>query len=184
MAIPPGAHTPAEALRMFIGMENDKVIHEAAADALEKSAQIIEDEAKRVIGTYEYGWPPLAAATLAQKRADTPLYETGEMRDSITHYTNRDELWAAVGSNNDKAVWQELGTFTAAGLPHIPPRSFLMGAAMHKEDEIHALCGTHIHMQINDYLEQRSEYFERRNMADPLGWTGPQLENPSEPTDG
>ena len=181
----PGAHTPQEALNMFMGMRDENVIHESAADALEKAAQIVEDEAKRVIGTYEYGWPPLAPATLAQKQADTPLYETGEMRDSIEHYVDRDRLYGEVGSNNPKAVWQELGTFTAAGSQHIPPRSFLMGAAMHKEDEIHRLTGVTIYTTMVGYMEQRAGYYERRGTPDPLGWTGPQLENPSaEPTDG
>jgi hypothetical protein len=40
-----------------------------------------------------------------------------------------------VGSNDDKAVWQELGT------PHIPPRSFLMQAAVHMEPKIHKMAG-------------------------------------------
>jgi hypothetical protein len=53
--------------------------------ALEQVAQMVEGEAKRVIGTYDYGWPQLAASTLAKKAANTPLLETGDMRDSIEH---------------------------------------------------------------------------------------------------
>lgn len=96
--------------------------------ALESAAEIVETEAKRVIGTYDYGWPPLAESTLARKSADTPLLETGEMRDSIEHTVHGNE--AHIGSNDDKAVWHELGTAT------IPPRSFLMGAAVAKEKEV------------------------------------------------
>lgn len=99
----------------------------AEKSALEKAAVIIEDEAKRVIGTYDYGWPPLAPSTLAHKSADTPLLETGEMRASIEHTVR--EKTAEVGSNDDKAVWHELGTAT------IPARSFLAGAAVHKGKE-------------------------------------------------
>jgi hypothetical protein len=39
-----------------------------------------------------------------------------------------------VGSDNDKAVWHELGT------ARIPPRSFLAGAAMAMEDKIHKMA--------------------------------------------
>lgn len=100
---------------------------------LEETAQLVEDEAKRVIGTYDYGWPPLAPSTLAKKSADTPLLETGEMRDSIEHIVKNDE--ANIGSNNDKALWQELGTV------NIPPRSFLGGALVHKREEVVKLVG-------------------------------------------
>lgn len=111
-------------------------IDHAKREALERGAQIIEDESKRVIGTYDYGWPPLAASTLKKKAADTPLLETGEMRDSIEHTVTGDE--AHIGSNNDKAVWQELGT------SRIPPRSFLMEAAVHKTDDVVKAIGQHI----------------------------------------
>jgi hypothetical protein len=74
------------------------------------------------------------------------LYETGELRDSIEHSVDRDELTATVGSNNPKAVWQELGTV------HIPARSFLAGAAMRKEAEIHALFGVEVHGLIKKRL--------------------------------
>jgi phage gpG-like protein len=103
---------------------------------LEKAGGIVEEEAKRVIGTHEYGWPPLAASTLAQKAADTPLLETGEMRDSIQHMVVHNE--AHIGSNNEKAVWQELGTVK------IPPRSFLGGALEHKSEEIVKMIGQDI----------------------------------------
>ena len=96
--------------------------------ALEKACVIVETEAKRVIGTYEYDWTPLAASTLARKKADTPLLETGEMRESIEHTVQGSDGY--VGSNDMKAVYQELGTAT------IPARSFLEGAARHKEHEV------------------------------------------------
>jgi len=40
-------------------------------------------QAKAQIGKQHEEWPPLAPSTLAKKSADTPLLETGEMRDSI-----------------------------------------------------------------------------------------------------
>jgi HK97 gp10 family phage protein len=103
---------------------------------LEKAAVVVETEAKRVIGTYDYGWTPLAESTLAKKSADTPLLETGEMRDSIEHTVHGNE--AEIGSNNDKALWQEYGT------SRIPPRSFLGGALTHKEAEIVKMIGQDI----------------------------------------
>jgi phage gpG-like protein len=110
------------------------VTEEAEQRGLEKAAVIVETEAKRVIGTYDYGWAPLAPSTLAHKAADTPLLETGEMRDSIQHQV--EHRAANIGSNNDKAVWQELGT------AKIPARSFLGGAAMHKGKEVADAIGT------------------------------------------
>lgn len=103
--------------------------------ALEKAGKIVQDEAKAEIGTYQgaagpfAAWAPLKPATIARKAAgDTPLLETGEMRDSIGLIVEGHE--AHVGSNDDKAVWQELGTV------HIPPRSFLGGAAVRKSPAV------------------------------------------------
>jgi phage gpG-like protein len=50
------------------------------------------------------------------------------MRDSISHSVHGDE--ARVGSNLDKALFQEMGT------SRIPPRLFLQGAVHQKMPEI------------------------------------------------
>jgi phage gpG-like protein len=116
------------------------LIHEvniahAERAGIEAAAQIVQTEAKRVIGTYDYGWPPLKEATIARKaNGDTPLLETGEMRDSI-EYTVINDHEAEVGSNSDKAVWHELGT------SKIPARSFLAGAAIEKAHEASRVIG-------------------------------------------
>lgn len=115
----------------------------AEHDALEKAAVIVETEAKRVLGTHDYGWPPLAPETIAAKATgDSPLLETGELRDSIHHSVGHTGahagLEADVGSDNDKAIWHELGT------ARVPPRPFLSGAAIHKEHEVVALIGHHV----------------------------------------
>jgi hypothetical protein len=53
---------------------------------VEKACRMIEKEAKAAIGTYRYDWEPLKPETVARKaRGDTPLLETGELRDSIEH---------------------------------------------------------------------------------------------------
>lgn len=106
----------------------------AAATQMEKAAVVIENEAKRVLGTYDYGWPQLSPVTLARKSGNTPGLETGGMRDSIEHVSSKDEL--TVGSNESKALWFELGTSTGQ-----PPRPFLSGALTHKWDEINDILG-------------------------------------------
>jgi HK97 gp10 family phage protein len=113
--------------------------------ALERAAVVVEREAKATIGTYqpEAGpfaqWAQLADSTLAEKEKlgyappDNPLLREGDLRDSIGHVVSGHE--AAVGSNSDVAVYQELGT------RHMPPRSFLGGAAVRKEGEIVEILG-------------------------------------------
>jgi phage gpG-like protein len=105
-----------------------KVSHAIVARACE----MVCAEAKRVIGEGYPEWPALQPETLARKMMNTPLLETGEMRDSIEWNAAGNE--GHVGSNNDKAVWHELGTL------RIPPRSFLMGAAVHMEPKIHKMA--------------------------------------------
>jgi phage gpG-like protein len=97
-----------------------------------KACEMVCAEAKRVIGTYDYGWTPLAPSTLAHKMMNTPLLESGALRASIEWNSSGNEGY--VGSNSDIAVFQELGT------SRIPPRSFLAGAAMAMEDKIHKMA--------------------------------------------
>lgn len=115
---------------------------------MDAAAKIIQDEAKAMIGEYQTGiapfkdWPQLAARTMDDKMLggyappDNPLLRTGEMRDSIER--DADIGHAVVGSNDDVAVWQELGTHgpnPGGDGYHVPPRSFLGGAAMRKGED-------------------------------------------------
>jgi phage gpG-like protein len=103
--------------------------------ALERAGQLVEDTAKEAIGTYAFGWPPLKPETIARKTTgDSPLLETGALRDSIGHTVIGNHR-CEVGSNDPKAEYHELGTAT------IPPRSFLVSAAMEKEAEVVKLLG-------------------------------------------
>lgn len=112
----------------FLGTIRADMNH-ANHTALEHAAQIVEAEAKRVIGTYDYNWTPLAPATIAHKATgDSPLLETGEMRDSIEHRS--DHATAEIGSDLDKAIWMELGT------NKVPARSFLAGAMEHEAHHV------------------------------------------------
>ena len=106
-----------------------KVTNEAI---VARACAMVAAEAKRVLGTYDYNWTPLAASTLEKKKADTPLLETGAMRASIEWIAH--DLQGLVGSNSDIAVWQELGT------SKIPPRPFLQGAAQHVEPKIQKMA--------------------------------------------
>ena len=103
---------------------------------IEKACRMVEKEAKTAIGTYRFEWTPLQPETVARKaRGDTPLLETGELRDSIEHIVGREgtEVVGYVGTNNPIAKYHELGT------RHIPPRSFLGEAAMRQEHKIHKM---------------------------------------------
>lgn len=111
----------------FTGLELS--FKKASHTALRRAGRIVRDEAKRVLGTYDYGWPPLEPETIAHKATgDSPLLETGELRRSIKS-TVIDNA-AYVGSSNPKALWHELGTV------HVPPRPFLSGACKAKAREV------------------------------------------------
>lgn len=104
--------------------------------ALEKACQMVEDSAKDAIGNYIFDWPHLQPATIARKaQGDTPLLETGELRDSISHVVYPEHGYGDVGSNDPVAKYQELGT------SRIPPRSFLGSAARAREHEIVEMIG-------------------------------------------
>lgn len=118
-----------------IGVETALLEHEL----IEEACELVEHEAKRVIGTYEYGWPQLADSTQADRERqgfspNDPLLRTSDMRDSIEHTVTGAEGY--VGSNDPKAKWQELGT------DRIPARSFLGHAAAHEGEKIADLIGT------------------------------------------
>lgn len=116
--------------------------------AFEKVALIVEEEAKKEIGTYQAaaapfaGWAELADATKDDRvrqgfSEDEPGLRTGAMRDSIDHAS--DHTGAVVGSDDDKLVWFELGTSKQ------PPRSVLGTAVVHKEPEITHTLGSAYH---------------------------------------
>lgn len=116
----------------------ERDMHALPRMMVEKAAAMVCAEARRVIGEGYDDWAPLAPETVAEKVrkgyfAPAPLLKTGEMRASI-EYTLTSDHTAEVGSNDQVAVWQELGT------SKIPPRSFLAGAAKKMEPQIHKLA--------------------------------------------
>jgi hypothetical protein len=61
-------------------------------------------------GHYQTGWARLKDATVKRKKnGDTPLLETGDMRDSWEAVVVNEEL-AMTGSTDDKQEWHEFGT--------------------------------------------------------------------------
>ena len=120
--------------------EMSMLIETERGHSIERACVVLEKRIIGAFGTYEFGWPPLAETTIARKGADTPLVETGELRDSIAH--NSDDNEGYVGTDNEKAKWHEFGTAT------IPARPFLGGAVTACEEEIVELIGHHIKMAI------------------------------------
>lgn len=116
------------------------IVKEANRHALERGADIVETEAKRVIGTYDYDWSELAESTRAERvrlgfSENEPGLRTGAMRDSIGTTIRADDLAADIGSNDDHLVYFELGTSKQ------PARPVLMGAAVHTEEKVADIVG-------------------------------------------
>lgn len=112
-----------------VGAELERSNHKI----LERTCVLLEDSAKGALGTYEFGWPPLKPETIARKATgDSPLLETGALRDSITHNVDSNGKEAAVGTDLDYAKYLEFGT------SKMPARPFLGGALIAKEHEIEA----------------------------------------------
>ena len=116
--------------------------------AVDHAAKLIEEEAKRVLGSYDYGWEQLAPSTQAERQRlgftpNDPLLRTGDLKNSIEKTEAQREgpmaVVAYVGSNSPYAAAQELGTAT------IPARSYLGGATMHEEHAIREETGRRIH---------------------------------------
>jgi phage gpG-like protein len=111
----------------------DRDLHEVGPAIIARACELVARQAKRAIGKTHELWPALKPETIARKlRGNTPLLETGELRDSIEWTASG--LEGQVGSNNDKAVWHELGT------SRIPPRSFLASSAISMEGRIHEMA--------------------------------------------
>jgi HK97 gp10 family phage protein len=126
----------------------------ATEAAVSVAAQIVAAKAKSYIGTYQQPWPQLTASTQEDRvkhgfAANEPLLRTGELRDSI-EWKVVSQVEAHVGSNNQKAVWQELGTRT------IPPRPFL-GPAVHQNE---ALIKRAVKQVVRDYMTQSRMDFD------------------------
>ena len=112
--------------------------------ALDRAARVVKAEAKRRIGEYQAAAGPFAAwAELADSTKEDrarqgysendPGLRSGEMREGIEHTVGDGK--AAIGSDDDKLVYFELGTAKQ------PPRSVLGGAAAEKTEEVVKILG-------------------------------------------
>jgi len=96
-------------------------------EVMQGIAQGIAADARGRIGSYQEGWPKLAASTVKEKTRrgysppDKPLLRTGVMRRSI--HGEGDALVAIVRADAP-AKWQERGTRNK----HVPARPFLKPA--------------------------------------------------------
>jgi hypothetical protein len=116
----------------------------AIHEGLEKGGKIIADEAKAEVGHYQdaagpfKAWAQLKDSTQLHrlKAGHTPndplLIDGKHIRDTIEVIVQGHE--ASVGSKDKVALYQETGT-TKGGREIVPPRSFLGGAAVRKQDE-------------------------------------------------
>lgn len=110
---------------LMFGVEEHVMKHAA----LEAGGKEFLKRAQAAIGTYEYGWPPLADETIARKsRGDTPLLETGEMRDS--GYVKAHHTGVLVGFSDPKTKYHEWGT------RYMPPRPIIGGTIDHHGQDI------------------------------------------------
>jgi phage gpG-like protein len=105
--------------------------------AVVKSCKLVSNTAKNMLGHPQPFWPVLKPETIEHKaRGNTPLLETGALRDSIEWTAPLHEggdTVGYVGSNHPEATWHELGT------SRIPPWPFLSIAVIGKESEIHEI---------------------------------------------
>lgn len=131
-------------LDAFAAFARAGLVRAIGDDFLKKQAEKVKDElvteAKRVLGTYEYGWPRLAESTIRRKKeGDSPGLETGAMRDSVSGYVEKISggYKVTVGSTDKHAVYFELGTAKQ------PPRPFLTGAMTRVAPKFAAELGHH-----------------------------------------
>jgi hypothetical protein len=62
----------------------DRDLHEVGPAIVARACELVARQAKGAIGKQHELWPPLQPETIARKiNGNTPLLETGELRDSI-----------------------------------------------------------------------------------------------------
>lgn len=131
---------------LMFGVEEHVIKHAA----LEAGGREFLKRAQAAIGTYEYGWPQLADSTIARKeRGDTPLLETGAMRDS-GYVDVHGAMGVTVGFSDPKLHYHEWGT------KHIPPRPVIGGTIDHHGQDIANHVGVTFGMILEETLAMGS----------------------------
>lgn len=132
-------------------LEVEVGLYETLHRGLEEVAEMVEHSAKDKLGEYQPqvgpfpAWAPLSDYTLygwgwypgkvdlGYAPPDNPLVREGDLRESIGHEV--DHLDAVIGSPEDNALYQELGT------SKMPPRPFLGPAGFENKEAIAKLVG-------------------------------------------
>ena len=135
----------------------DRDLEAMGPKIIERACQIVQKKARSAIGREHELWAPLADSTIKDKAAHgyktpAPLLRSGAMRDSIEYTVSGNE--GCVGSDSEIAVYRELGT------SRIPPRSFLVSAAISSEDKIHRMVGASAVAALSGYGRHASEVRE------------------------
>jgi hypothetical protein len=120
----------------------------AQRHALDHVGQIVRDQARDFMGTYDARprWPELADATKEDRAhkgftENDPLLRTGETRDSIGYVASPHDV--QIGSNSDKLVWNALGT------SRIPARDPFVPAVLARRHEIEHVIGHTMHAYLS-----------------------------------
>ena len=125
--------------------------HEADEIALEKATKFLQKKVKDKYGEYQpeagpfVAWAELAESTKQDRERqgypeDEPLLRTGDVRESIEREVKDSEGF--VGSDNDIAVWEELGT------KNMPPRSTMGSAGVENAEAIVKIVGDEVVMAL------------------------------------
>jgi phage gpG-like protein len=93
--------------------------------AMQDASLVVERAAKENIAHGRTDWPALRPSTLARRKDNKPLYDTGDLMRSI--HSEADEMRAVTGSGREDAPVHEFGTKTAGRSRNItiPQRSYL-----------------------------------------------------------
>jgi len=99
-----------------------------------EAGEIVAERAKSKLGTYQAGWPPLAASTLAEKERlgypiPSPLKRTRQMHDSIGSKPEGKTVRIGAAA---PAQYHEHGTSI------MPPRPFMGPAMRESRDPVKA----------------------------------------------
>lgn len=119
-------------------------VHEAEHVSLERATKLLQKKVKEKYGEYQpqagefVAWAELAESTKQDRERqgypeDEPLLRTGEVRDSVKRLVRDSEGF--VGSDNDIAVYEELGT------SKMPPRSTFGSAGVENVEAILKIVG-------------------------------------------
>lgn len=119
-------------------------VHEAEHSSLERATKFLQKKVKEKYGEYQpqagefVAWAELAESTKQDRERqgypeDEPLLRRGDVRDSIEREVHDSEGF--VGSDNDIAVWEELGT------SKMPPRSTMGSAGVENAEAIVKIIG-------------------------------------------